>query len=81
MEPKSRRSSPGRPRTVPQALYGTVFRLYSAGYGYRAIANALMGKGAVTSKSSVERLIRGLGSYRGRCLRPKAHPKIEVKEV
>ena len=75
------RGRPARHRSVPQELFGTVFRLYAAGYGYRAIANALMACGAVTSKSSVERLIRGLGSYRGRCLRPKAHPKIEVKEV
>ena len=43
-----------------------VFRLYAEGHGCRAISNHLMGLGVETSKSSVERLIKGHGSYTGR---------------
>ena len=60
------RRSPGRPRSVAEQHYGTVFSLYSRGWGYRRIADALMALGAVTSKSSIERLVKGQGVYRGR---------------
>ena len=39
------------------------FRLKDQGYGYRAIASRLHALGVATTKSSVERLIRGLPSY------------------
>jgi len=56
----------GRPRSVPPECWGTVFRLYGQGHGYRRIANELAEMGVSTTKSSVERLIKGLPPYQGR---------------
>ena len=57
----------GGPKSIDERHYGTVFRLYAEGYGYRAISKHLMGK------SSVEPLIKGRGSYTGR--------RVPVKET
>ena len=58
-----RERAKGPPRSIPPALFGTVFSLYSRGWGFRRIAAALMALGAVTSKSSVERLVKGRPPY------------------
>ena len=56
----------GRPPAIPESLFETVFRAYGQGSGYRAIANRLTALGVPVDKSSVARLIRGQGCYRGR---------------
>ena len=62
----------GRPQSIPLKMWGSVFRLYSEGYGYRAIANLLLQRSVVTTKSSVERLIKGRPPYSGRRIRPES---------
>jgi hypothetical protein len=66
----SGRRGPGRSRSVPEAFFGTVFQWYSLGWGYRRIANELTALGALTSKSSIERVVKGLPPYQGRRVRP-----------
>ena len=56
----------GRPPAIPQSFFETVFRAYSQGSGYRVISNRLAALGVPADKSSVARLIRGQGCYRGR---------------
>ena len=56
----------GRPRSIPVDAYGLLFKLYGKGLGYRAIADRLSKMGVCNAtKSSVERLIRSQGVYRG----------------
>ena len=63
----------GRPRSIPVDAYGLVFKLYGKGLGYRATADRLSKMGVCNAtKSSVERLIRGQGVYRGRRVSPQA---------
>ena len=56
----------GRPQSIPPEHWETVFRLYSEGKGYRAIADLLIPMHVSTTKSSVEPLIKGLPPYQGR---------------
>ena len=60
----------GRPQSIPAWFWPEVFRLYGQGLGYRAVADALISLKVSTTKSSVERLIKGLPPYQGR--RPAA---------
>ena len=60
----------GRRQSIPRAAWPEVFRLYSLGHGYRVIANMLQPLGVCTTKSSVERLIKGSAPYEGRRVRP-----------
>ena len=46
------------------------FRLYSEGYGYRMVAAQLADLGVWTTQDSVERLIKDLPPYQGRCRPP-----------
>ena len=50
----------GRPVSIPPAMWEAAFAIYAQGKGYRATVDALDVLGVMTSKSSVERLIRGL---------------------
>ena len=59
----------GRRKSIPQEHWGTVFRLYSEGRGYRRIADDLIPLGVSCTKSSVERLIKGVPPYQGRRVR------------
>ena len=56
----------GRRQSIPPQQWSAVFALYAAGNGYRRIADLLMPLGVSTTKSSVERLIKGRGCYLGR---------------
>ena len=56
----------GRPRSIPSSAYSVCFRLYSQGFGYRRIAEILEGQGVFTTRGSVERLVKGRGTYSGR---------------
>ena len=56
----------GRPQSIPAWAWPTVFRLHAQGLGYRRVAMALLSLKVSTTKSSVERLIRGLPPYQGR---------------
>jgi len=56
----------GRPRSIPPAAYSKVFLWYSKGNGYARIAGMLENEGVYTTRGSVERLIKGRGSYQGR---------------
>jgi len=56
----------GRLPAIPQRLFETVFTAYRQGSGYRAISNRLAALGVAADKSSVARLIRGQGCYKGR---------------
>jgi hypothetical protein len=56
----------GRPQSIAEEHWETVFRLYSEGKGYRAIADLPIPLHLHTTKSSVERLIKGLPPYPGR---------------
>lgn len=56
----------GRPQSIPEEHWATVFMLYSQGKGYRRIADLLIPLGVSCTKSSVERLIKGLPPYQGR---------------
>ena len=61
----------GRQQAIPLEAFGLVFTLYGQAYGYRAIADMLAEmRVCYPTKSSVERLIRGLPPYRGRRVRP-----------
>ena len=53
----------GRPQAIPPTAYQEVFQLRSLGMGFRKIATALEAKGIFTSRSSVERLVRGQPPY------------------
>ena len=55
----------GRPQSIPRWAWPEVFRLYSQGHGYRAIADLLIPLRVGTTKSSVERLIKRLPPYTG----------------
>jgi hypothetical protein len=62
----------GRPQSIPPQHWSTVFALYAAGNGYRRIADLLIPLGVSTTKSSVERLVKGQAPYQGRrVLRPQ----------
>ena len=56
----------GRPRSIPPEAYGKVFLWYSQGFGYQRIAERLEHVGVFTTRGSVERLIKGRGTYQGR---------------
>jgi hypothetical protein len=56
----------GRPQSIPEEHWSTVFLLYSQGKGYRRIADLLIPLGVTCTKSSVERLIKGMPPYQGR---------------
>ncbi len=56
----------GRPQSIPPHMWGTVFELHGQGLGYRRVADALIPRGVFTTKSSVERLIKGKPPYAGR---------------
>ncbi len=56
----------GRPESIPQSMWPTVFTLHGQGLGYRRVADALIPRGVFTTKSSVERLIKGKPPYAGR---------------
>ena len=53
----------GRKRSIPESAFGLVFKLYSEGYGYRRISSLLAQQGINTTRSSVERLVKGRGCY------------------
>ncbi len=55
----------GRPRSIPPWAWPEVFRLHGQGLGYRRVANALIPLKIWTTKSSVERLIKGKPPYSG----------------
>ena len=52
-------TSPGRPQSIPPWAWPEVFRLREQGLGYRRVASALLSLKVWTTKSSVERLVRG----------------------
>ena len=57
----------GRPKSIPPEAYAEVFKLLSQGLGYRAIADALAERQlCYTTKSSVERMVKGQPPYQGR---------------
>jgi len=56
----------GRKQSIPATAFGLVFKLYSEGYGYRRISSLLAERGINTSRSSVERLVKGQPPYQGR---------------
>lgn len=56
----------GRRQSIPPWAWPEVFRLYGQGLGYRAVANALVPLKVSTTKSSIERLIKGKPPYSGR---------------
>ena len=56
----------GRPQSIPVWVWPTVFKLHGQGLGYRRVADALIPRGVFTTKSSVERLIKGKPPYAGR---------------
>ena len=58
-------TSPGRPQSIPPWAWPEVFRLREQGLGYRRVAAALLSLKVWTTKSSVERLIKGLPPYQG----------------
>ena len=55
----------GRKRSIPERVWGDVFRLHSQGHGYGTVAARLADLGVWTSRGSVERLIKGLPPYQG----------------
>ena len=60
----------GRPQAIPATAYSELFRLYSLGLGYRAIADRLAEmRICYPTKSSVERCLKGWGCYSGRRIR------------
>ena len=56
----------GRPVSLSETLFGTLHSLREQGLGYRAIVDYLMGQGVATSKSSIERCLKGLPPYQDR---------------
>ena len=56
----------GRPQSIPLWAWPEVFRLREHGLGYRRVAAALLCLKVWTTKSSVERLIKGKPPYPGR---------------
>ena len=56
----------GRPRSIPPESYSKVFLWYSQGFGYQRIAGMLEDQGVFTTRGSVERLVKGRGTYSGR---------------
>ena len=56
----------GHKRSIPERVWGDVFRLHSQGHGYRSVTARLAELGVWTSRGSVERLIKGLPPYQGR---------------
>ena len=59
-------TSPGRPQSIPPWAWPEVFRLREEGMGYRRVAAALLSLKVWTTKSSVERFIKGQPPYSGR---------------
>ncbi len=55
----------GRPQSIPPWAWPEVFRLREQGLGYRRVAAALASAQVWTTKSSVERLIKGKSPYSG----------------
>ena len=68
--PRGQAMKPGRQQSIPPEHWATVFRMYSEGHGYRRIADMLIPMHVCTTKSSVERLIKGLPPYQGRRVIP-----------
>ena len=60
MEPVKER---GRPVSIPETAFAGVRRWRSQGFGYIRISRLLEGVGVFTSKSSVERLLKGHPPY------------------
>ena len=56
----------GRPQNIPHWAWPEVLRLHNHGLGYRPVAAGLVSLKVSTTKSSVERLIKGLPPYQGR---------------
>ena len=56
----------GRPASIDESFFDTVFRLHEEGKGYQRISNELMALGVSTSKSSVARFLKAKGIYRDR---------------
>lgn len=76
----TRKAPQGRPRSVPQSLFDTVFSLHSEGKGYQRISNSLNALGHGTSKSSVARLLKGLAPYQD-AREKKTNTKQGVRQV
>ena len=55
----------GRPRSIPAWVWPEVFRLREQGLGYRRVAAGLVSLKVWTTKSSVERLVKGKPPYTG----------------
>jgi len=55
----------GRPQSIPAWAWTEVLRLYGQGMEYRRVANPLIPLKVATTKSSVERLIKGNPPYAG----------------
>jgi len=53
----------GRPVSIPETAFADVRRWRSQGFGYIRISRLLEGVGVFTSKSSVERLLKGQPPY------------------
>ena len=53
----------GRPAGIPPGAFAEVKRLHGLGYGCRRIAAMLEGRAVYTTKSSVERLLKGQAPY------------------
>ena len=53
----------GRPASIPTSAFADVRRWHGQGFGCRRTARLLEGIGVFTSKSSVERLLRGKAPY------------------
>ena len=70
----------GRPQSIPKHVWPEVFRLYSMGHGYRAIADLMIPLGVSTTKSSVERLVKGLPPYTG-ATRRRGGPRHSGQQV
>ena len=56
----------GRPTSIPAWAWPKVFELHRQGLGYRRVAVSLESLRVWTTKSSVERLVRGLPPYQSR---------------
>ena len=56
-------SKTGRPQSITPDAFDQVRKLQAQGYGFRKIANLLADQGVFTTKSSVERMLKGLESY------------------
>ena len=53
----------GRRRRIPETAWPEVLQLRRTGLGYQRIANELEKLGVWTTRGSVERLLKGRGTY------------------